>query len=155
SALELGARLLGQDNADTSPPPAITRAVSRLLMEATRLPDLEVRQRAWTLAQALATPSAPKETTAACREFIRTCLKDQEPEQPPRASRAASQAGIDLLEEVAGLLRDPVAEVRRAALLAVGSAPEVLATDDLLHWLHDPDANVRRVCEKALQGRGL
>src|SRR5262249_55522040 len=71
------------------------------------------------------------------------------------AIHLASQPGVELLEAIVPLLRDPSADVRHAALLAVGSTPEVIATDDLLHWLHDPDARVRRVCETALRGRGL
>jgi HEAT repeat protein len=52
-------------------------------------------------------------------------------------------------------LRDPAAEVRRAALQAVGLKEKVLSAEDLLNWLHDPDADVRRWCEKALVARGL
>jgi hypothetical protein len=56
---------------------------------------------------------------------------------------------------VVPLLRDSRAEVRRAALLAVGLAEQVIADDDLLPLLHDADADVRRLCETALRGRGL
>ena len=34
-------------------------------------------------------------------------------------------------------------------------AEEVVATEDLFPWLHDTDADVRRICEAALRVRGL
>src|SRR5208337_1265426 len=58
--------------------------------------------------------------------------------------------------ELAPLLDDPVAEVRQAAILAVGPARDVVNTEDLLRALHDPDPDVRRLCEVMLLGdRGL
>jgi hypothetical protein len=60
---------------------------------------------------------------------------------------------------VAPLLDDPAAEVRRAAMLAVGPAPEgahpVVGDEELFRWLHDPDLEVRNLCEAALATRGL
>ena len=38
-------------------------------------------------------------------------------------------------------------------MLLVGPAQNVLGTDDLLHWLHDADPEVRRLCEVALGSR--
>jgi hypothetical protein len=63
--------------------------------------------------------------------------------------------GLELLDAVTPLLNDPDAEVRRSAMVAVGPAAEILGTDDLLRWLHDSDAEVRQLCEKALRSRGL
>jgi HEAT repeat protein len=83
------------------------------------------------------------------------CLNDPDAETRVQAIRLTVHLGMNLLEQVVALLTDPQAEVRRAALLAVGAATEVLATDDLLVCLHDPDAGVRRLCEQALLGRGL
>jgi HEAT repeat protein len=45
--------------------------------------------------------------------------------------------------------------VRRAAVLAVGSKRAVISDENLALSLHDSDAEVRRLCEKALRGRGL
>src|SRR5262249_46453454 len=50
---------------------------------------------------------------------------------------------------------DPDPEVRRAAVLALGSAQNVIGDDDLLPLLHDPDAQVQQLCEVALRSRGL
>src|SRR5262249_49359659 len=60
----------------------------------------------------------------------------------------------DLLELVLPLLRDPQAEVRREAMRAVGLKDKLISDEDLLAWLHDPDKEVRRLCESALRCRG-
>ena len=73
-----------------------------------------------------------------------------------RAVRLSLCPGMgDLLEQVAGLLGDESPQVRRAALIAIGSAREAVHDDQLLPCLHDPDAEVRRLCEQALIARGL
>src|SRR5262249_58102889 len=69
------------------------------------------------------------------------------------AARLALHPGMDLQQQTLPLLRDPKPEVRRVAILVVGPAQNVISTDDLLRWLHDPDAEVRRLCEVALSGR--
>ena len=51
------------------------------------------------------------------------------------------------------LLAAQEAEVRRAALFAVGPATDddpVVGDEDLFRWLHDPDAGVRQGCHDAL-----
>ena len=68
---------------------------------------------------------------------------------PPWSGGAPSAA------DIARFLDDPASLVRREAMLAVGPLPGVVATDDLVYWLHDPDTDVSRVCEAALRGRGL
>ncbi len=63
--------------------------------------------------------------------------------------------GADLLARMAPLLRDGSGQVRRAALLVLGPRQDLLAVDDLLPLLHDPDAEVCRLCEVVLRSRGL
>jgi hypothetical protein len=46
-------------------------------------------------------------------------------------------------------------EVRRAVLVAVGPADQVVRDEGLLPCLHDADPEVRRLTEAALRGRGL
>src|SRR5262249_18071867 len=70
-------------------------------------------------------------------------LAGGEPLNRLRAVRLALYPGMDLLEHVAGLLGDPAAEVRRAALLAVGPAGQAVRDEALLPALHDPDPEVR------------
>jgi hypothetical protein len=73
-----------------------------------------------------------------------------------RAIRLSLYPGMaDLLEHVAGLLSDESPQVRRAALVAVGPAHDAVHDDQLLPCLHDPDPDVRRLCEQALIARGL
>jgi hypothetical protein len=65
---------------------------------------------------------------------------------------------LGLKAEVVPLLNDPAAEVRRAAMAAVGPAAggsPAVDTEDLFRWLNDPDAEVRLLCEAALSTRGL
>jgi hypothetical protein len=73
------------------------------------------------------------------------------------AIRAAMHPLVKLRAAVVPLLAAPEAEVRRAALFAVGPATDdepVVGDEDLFRWLHDPDAGVRRVCQDALASRG-
>src|SRR5439155_4993844 len=91
----------------------------------------------------------------ACRESVRTCLNTGEPATRLQAVRLAAAPGMDLLGCVVALLGDPSPEVRRAVMLAVGPTSEAISTDELLRWLHDPDEDVRRLCETVLRGRGL
>jgi len=52
-------------------------------------------------------------------------------------------------------LRDRSPVVRRAALVAVAPANEVVSEEDLIPLLHDDDAEVQRLCEAVLRSRGL
>jgi len=73
------------------------------------------------------------------------------------AIRAASLPQVALRSEILPLLSVPEAEVRRAALFAVGPAIDgepVIGDEDLFHWMHDPDADVRTICRAALVSRG-
>jgi HEAT repeat protein len=72
-----------------------------------------------------------------------------------RAIQLAMRPEIHDLEPVRILLCDEVPEVRHAALLALGRATDIVSDDELLHLLHDPDAEVKRLCRTALRGRGL
>jgi HEAT repeat protein len=94
------------------------------------------------------------------RELARRHLHDSDSSSRVCAIQLAMLPGVDLQKEIVPLLEDSSPEVRRAAMLAVGHASgpqqaEVIATEDLLRWLHDTDDDVRRICEAALRGRGL
>ncbi len=71
------------------------------------------------------------------------------------ALHLAPQGEKELLAKVVPLLRAADVRVRRAAVVAVASAPDVIGEDDLLFLLHDADAEVQRLCEVALRSRGL
>lgn len=131
------------------------RAVLRLLPLAGRSADKEVRGRALRLAGTLLTCEHEGEALALCRELLRKGLYDADAANRALAAQLAARPELNLLPQVAPLLDDPVAEVRQAAMLAVGPYPEAVATDDLLRSLHDPDDEVRVLCEAALRSRGL
>jgi hypothetical protein len=139
-------------------PPTIDLLVpaTRIMVEASRATGSGVREAAMSLtATSLAGCSMQPDLLRACRQLIQMCLSDRSAANRVQAIRLALQKEIDLLEAVTPLLNDAAPEVRREAMLAVGPAPGVINTDDLLQWLHDPDAEVRRLCEAALLSRGL
>ena len=75
----------------------------------------------------------------------------------------AMREDLNLLPSVVPLLSDSEAPVRRAAMLALGPIHEGAAgaerplvhNQDLIRWLHDPDPEVRHLCEMSLRSRGL
>jgi hypothetical protein len=95
------------------------------------------------------------------RDLVRKALRDEAAATRLRAIRVALHLAphpdMDVTDDVVALLRDPAAEVRRAALLAVGPLDEKQApAKSLLPALHDADADVRKACEEVLRkDRGL
>ncbi|HKI31625.1 MAG TPA: HEAT repeat domain-containing protein [Gemmataceae bacterium] len=134
------------------PPPDVARSLARELSEAAQA-DGVVRGAALELASALLERPDCAESVGPCRELALACFSDAAAENRARAAQLALHPGMDLHQQALPLLRDSSAEVRRLAILAVGPAQNVLSTDDLLHWLHDPDPEVRRLCEVALSSR--
>jgi hypothetical protein len=87
-----------------------------------------------------------------CKALVKAALAGRN-----KATAVRFAVGLGLKGEVVPLLNDPDAEVRRAAMAAVGpaGARAVIETEELFHWLNDPDPEVRLVCEAALFTRGL
>lgn len=133
----------------------VTENAVRLLGLGGRATDREVRGQTIALAAALVNQALSAEQLVACREAIRAALRDSEAANRTEAARLAVHPRVGLARDVAPLLDDPAPEVRQMAMAAVGNAPDAIATDDLLRSLHDTDADVRRLCEVALRGRGL
>src|SRR5205814_4468803 len=116
----------------------------------------ELHAQALTLAFQLAEVRPPTPAAVqACRDLTEKCLHDAAPQIRARALRLARNPIVDLCGQVVPLLHDSSPEIRRAAMVVLGPEVGVIATDDLLQWLHDPDPDVRRLCEGALKGRGL
>jgi len=94
-----------------------------------------------------------------CRELVKAGLTLPTTEARVRAVRLAMRPDMEMRGEIVSVLGDPEAEVRRAAMLAVGphddQTPVVIADDELFRYLHDPDWDVRQMCETALTTRGL
>lgn len=134
-----------------------TRSASgKILIEAAGDAEPEVQSSAVDLAAALiANPIGPEKVVPAVRETARAGLRSASAEVRLKAVRLCLQPGVDMLEHVVALLRDPTPEVRRAAILAVGPADQVVRDDVLLLGLHDADEEVRKLTEVALTGRGL
>lgn len=149
-ALELMAVWLQREAASEE----LVSAGCRLLTEAVVEKDPELQEAALELA-AVVLPRRPgPEAGATVRELTHAGLRSAAPPCRVRAVQLALQPDVQLLEEVVPLLNDPDAGVRRAAMLALGTASKVILEDALLPSLHDPDAEVRQLCEKALIARG-
>jgi hypothetical protein len=150
AALDVQAELIRE-----SPAPALLPAM-QMLQDAGRNPQKRLRPHALALATSvLEHPAHAKDSCREIRELTRAALQDESPDNRCRAIFLAIRPDVDLLEAVVPLLKDPAAEVRRTAMLVVDLSPDAVATDDLLTWLHDPDAEVRHLCDQALRGRGL
>ena len=107
-------------------------------------------------ADAVRCPDA--EVVALGRAAVRAGLSTTATDTVARAAAVASLPEVGLKAEVVPLLRDERAEVRRAAMMAVGPAVRdepVIGDEELFPWLHDPDLEVRAVCESALATRGM
>ena len=95
--------------------------------------------------------------------IVRSALTDPSVDLRMEGVRLALWPELRSLEAVVPLLKDTSPEIRRAAMLALGpvrpDAPDAerdtVRTDELLRWLHDEDAEVRRICEMSLRSRGL
>jgi HEAT repeat protein len=106
-------------------------------------------------------PPAATDWLDVCRLLVKSGLTDDRVECRAAAVRLAATPGVDMLDKVVPLLigetKDPATEVRVVSILMLGSSDheELLGTDEMLPLLHETDAEVRRVAERALRGRGL
>lgn len=92
-----------------------------------------------------------------CREVVAAGLRMPVTAARLLAVRVAMHPQVKMRSDLVPLLSAADAEVRRAALFAVGPATDddaVLGDEDLFRWLHDPDGGVRKVCHDALVSRG-
>ncbi|HLJ95024.1 MAG TPA: HEAT repeat domain-containing protein [Gemmataceae bacterium] len=135
--------------------PDLLPAVARMIREAVGTVNTRVHLRALGLAATCVEARPRPELIDTCRKITLRCLTDQAQGNRIEAIRFAARPEVGAHEAVVPLLNDPVPEVRRAAILALGPAPAALNTDDLLTWLHDTDSGVRSLCETALRSRGL
>jgi hypothetical protein len=135
------------------PSEALAAASAHLIAEAAKSAEPPVHAAGLNLCSlALDRTDDAKEMLDAGRDLVKVALRDEPPANRVRATLLAVRPGMDDLEDVAVLLKDPVPEVRRAALLAVGPADEkVVSAKSLLPVLHDDDPEVRRACEDVLR----
>jgi hypothetical protein len=137
--------------------PVLVAACGRLLGEVCHGCPSEQQCLAIELALRVVRHRVEGDKLCAGRELVRSALRSADAATRVRALQLAVAPGIDLRKEAVPLLQDAEPLVRRAAMLAVGEEPDAIATDNLLPWLHDADAEVRRLCELALRSpkRGL
>jgi hypothetical protein len=117
--------------------------------------DSVARAAALEIAAALLAREPGDDGFAACRALACACLRDGDGTNRRRAVQFALYPQLNLFEDVVPLLGDSSPEVRRCVVLAVGGSRQALSDERLALALHDSDAEVRRLCEKALMGRGL
>ncbi len=152
--VELAVRLVQRLPAGVQPTAALVAPLCRLIRESAAAGG-GARPLAVDLAGELLVRSSSEELQEPAMALVRASLGDPEPGLRVRAIRLAGLPAFHGSGLVLAALHDPAPEVRRAALLTVGNCPDVIATDELLPWLHDPDREVRNICEVALRGRGL
>ncbi len=129
---------------------AVWMAAGRLVEQGAHSQDSAIQRRSLALVEPLLAGRQDADTLSICRRVVQICLKGGQAQNEMQAIRLALRPEINCLDQVVPLLNDPTAEVRQTAMVALGDAPNVLGTDDLLQWLHDPDPDVRRLCEEAL-----
>ncbi|QDU20401.1 HEAT repeat domain-containing protein [Urbifossiella limnaea] len=133
-----------------------TTALAEALLDGFAACDAGGQEAVLSLAPALLKRTGPA-GAARCQAATTTGLKLPSAAARLAAIRAAMHPLVKLRTEVVPLLAAAEADVRRAALFAVGPATDdepVIGDEDLFRWLHDPDAGVRRVCQDALASRG-
>jgi len=153
SVLELAAEWFRDAGPDAPPGPGLLPACVRFVTESAASAEVDTQDKALELCAALLAQPQGAEALSGSRDLVRNCLSSESSANRLRAVQLALHPGMDLLEQVTALLRDPVADVRRAAIIAVGPMKDELLDDVLLPSLHDPDPEVRRLCEVALESR--
>jgi HEAT repeats len=101
--------------------------------------------------------AADPDVARQAKTMVVTAAKSESVDVRVQAVAAALRPEVDCLEAVVPLISDPAVEVRRAAVLALGPARDgrpALGDDELLRCLHDPDPEVRQLCEMGLRSRG-
>jgi hypothetical protein len=130
-------------------------ACTRMLADAGAHADADAEEYALVLCGHLLAQPDSAEVLSPAQELVRAALASPQKGARLHAVRLALDPHMDLFDQVVSLLHDPEAEVRRAAVLAVGPIRDAVHDESLLPCLHDEDAEVRRLCRAALEGRGL
>jgi hypothetical protein len=138
-------------------PVALTRAAADLVAATRDRPELRVA--ALALAGALLDRAPSGQWVEGCRALADKGLGDDLPKARlaavQLAMRPALQGDHALLTRVVPMLRDKAALTRRAALVALAPARDLVTEDELLPLLHDDDVEVQHLCVAALRSRGL
>jgi hypothetical protein len=153
--LELQTVLTVPGHDSTPPAPGIFLDAGRILIAVAEGSNKEQQIHALALADILVDQQPSPEVLRAVHDLARIGLRAANATSRARGLRLARSRALNndrtLLQLAVPLLRDPSANVRRQAICAVGLKPDLISSEDLLAWLHDPDKEVRRWCEKALR----
>jgi hypothetical protein len=153
SVLEMEAECLASARGRT-PAPVLARAVGLL-----RQAPVDVGTASFGATLDLAAELLVQERSAGlvqiCRALALRGFADTDPDIRLRALRLGLHPRVALTHQAAALLADPAPEVRRAAMLLVGTTPAAITPEQLMGWLHDSDAEVRQLCEQALASQGV
>jgi hypothetical protein len=146
-----------QQNGPRPLPPKLTKAVSEVLIAAEK--KHELRTESLRLAAELVVCVQPGQWADVCRAMAERGMKDEREQTRVAAVQLVLREPMrqdgELLEQAIPLLRDPEATVRRAVVVALAAARDVVREEALLPLLHDEDAQVQYLCEMALRKRGL
>jgi hypothetical protein len=137
------------------PQPRLRSAVTAILEHCAAMKDSESRLTSLRLVPTLMKLGQGHPSTATCRGLVAASLGDDNETVRLAALHLALDQSIGLKTQALALLKDPSARIRRETLAALGPMTDLLATDDLLAWLYDPDRDVQAICELALRARGL
>jgi hypothetical protein len=156
-ALQVAAALVAPSG-PSGPPRSVILSAGKVLRAAAVGCEPAVLDRALVLADGLIDYTPPAEVVQTIHALVRAGMLAGSPAGRARALHVARAKALgrprELLELAVPLLRDPAASVRREAICLLACEKDLLGTEDLLAWLHDPDGEVRSWCAKALRARG-
>lgn len=156
TGLQVMAAILNHDGPATWPA-ALMRTAGDLLHASRDRPEL--RGSALFLAAALLDRAAPGQWLDIARIHAEQGLCDRFPRTRLAAiqlvMRSPLQSEPALLAKVVPMLRDDSAAIRRAALVALAPARDLVSEDELLPLLHDSSMEIQQLCDAALRSRGL
>jgi hypothetical protein len=156
ASLQVMTVVLRQDGA-RSWPAALTRNTGELVQACRDRPEL--RSAALVLASVLLERVPSGQWVDTCRALAEKGLSDRLDRSRLAAVQLLMQPALQgetaLLAKLVPMLRDPKAAFRRAAVVALAPARDVVGEDELLPLLHDDDIEVQHLCEAALRSRGL
>jgi hypothetical protein len=132
--------------------PATLHACVHILEEASQDTAPEVLEAALKLAGQLLPHT--EQALPASRRLAGAALASNHEASQLLAIGLSQRPGMDLTEQVVGLLRTGTPAVRRAAVLTAGPS-DAVREETLLACLHDDDEGVRKLARLALEGRGL
>lgn len=96
-----------------------------------------------------------REFQTLCSDLVARAILSGDEETKVRAIHLAIQPESGMVDLTVQALQDPSVAVRKAAMLACAPALDAVSVDILLPSLHDPDPEIRTLCESSLKARGL